>query len=173
LFTRHHQRAVFNMADSLSVEFKCKNSLWTYGLLQHITPGVYTFSRYIYVSQLKILYARKLTWGQFHTEDSQIFGATVHNSVTTSSWHKVFMHPCITPSIIPEEHFLIREYISSRWYDKPFEIHKRYRRYFISRCQMQAARAKETLTTLFWTVAFCASRKVCLERNSLCMFSCL
>jgi hypothetical protein len=38
--------------------------------------------------QLKILFARKVTWSTFHVEDPQILGATVQNVVAPATWHQ-------------------------------------------------------------------------------------
>lgn len=74
----------------------------------HYTRGAHIFQIRVYRSRLKILGARRLTWGKFHSEDPQIVGATVKNLFVTASWSPVFMHPCITPSIIQEKQFWSR-----------------------------------------------------------------
>ena len=74
----------------------------------HYTTGVHIFVIRVYRSRLKILGTRRLTWGKFHSEDPQMVGATVKNSLVTATWRPVFMHPCITPSITKEKHFWSR-----------------------------------------------------------------
>jgi len=102
-FTRQHHRAIALMF----------NLKWMYLMNSWVTPMHYTrvahiFQIRVHRSRLKILGARRLTWGKFHSEDQQIVDATVENSFVTATWRPVFMHPCTTPSIIQEKQFWSR-----------------------------------------------------------------
>lgn len=45
-------------------------------------------------SHMKILGARSQTWNKFHTDDPQLFCATVQNVVTWMTWHLGFLQCC-------------------------------------------------------------------------------
>jgi hypothetical protein len=49
-------------------------------------------------SCLKVLGARRVMLSKFHTEDLQILGATLQNSVTMVTWRLGFVHPHINIS---------------------------------------------------------------------------
>jgi hypothetical protein len=49
----------------------------------------------IQISHLKIVGTRRVIWRKLHTEDQQLLGATVQNSVSRVTWCPEFLQPCM------------------------------------------------------------------------------
>jgi len=53
------------------------------------------YTRRIQISHLKIVGTRRVIWSKLHTEDQQILGATIQNSVARVTWCPGFLQSCI------------------------------------------------------------------------------
>jgi hypothetical protein len=67
-------------------------------------------------SHLKILGAKRVTRGKFHTEDPKILGATGKNSVAQATWRPGFVYPCSRRCDNPKKkYFSCRESNPNKW----------------------------------------------------------
>jgi hypothetical protein len=53
------------------------------------------YTKRIQISHLKIVGTRRVIWSKLHTEDQQMFGATVQTSVARVTWCPGFLQPCM------------------------------------------------------------------------------
>jgi hypothetical protein len=148
-FTRHHHRAMFNIPDSSNVEFKVNvpNELMGNSNTLHQRCTHFPYKSMLEPTQNP------------RRQKADVSQVPLWGSTNSGCHRKKFIRDGeLTPSIYALLHYtisnhretvLIQEYISSGWCGNPFGIHEGYLRYFILHCQVQAARPKGILTTLF------------------------